>query len=357
MKNLRRELHKIPELGFKEFKTKEFILSFLEGKDVEIIEIGETGLGVYFNFNYEKTICIRSELDGLPIIEENENEYASINIGNMHACGHDGHMAILLSLIDDICKKEVEPDVNVLFLFQPSEEVNGGAEMIINSKILDNYHVDEIYALHIWPNLPEGEIYTRYGALLSKPTEFDIEIKGISSHVGNLMGGKDALDVGVKLINQIKLDASVIDNSIVHIGQINSGRQRNIVSDSFCAKGTIRTFNEEIYNFVLNMINQNVNYYSKLYDINISLKVNSSICSLINDDELVKLSTRKGTKLLKYPYYQSDDFALYLQRYKGVYFLLGGGNIPSLHSSTFDFDEEILIKGKDFLIKLITKST
>lgn len=357
MIEIRRELHRIPEIGFKEFKTKEYILSFLKEMDVEIIKIGETGLIIYFNLNKEKTICFRSELDGLPINEESGSEYKSEINGYMHACGHDGHMAILLSLIKDVYNKEIEPTSNLVFLFQPSEEINGGAESILKSNVLDSLNVDEIYALHIWPNLPSGQIYTRMGYLLSKPTEFDISISGISSHVGNLLDGKDALDVGIKLANQIKNDARIISNSIVHIGQINSGNQRNIVSNNFLAKGTIRTYDDATYNFIFNMINQNINYFSKTYDIVIDLKIVSSICALENDENLVRKSVKLGAKILKYPYFHSDDFALYLKKYKGVYFLLGGGNIPPLHSSCFDFDEEILIKGKDFLVKLITKES
>ena len=354
MKELRRELHKIPEIGFNEFKTKDFILNYFKDKEVNIINIGETGLGIYFNVNKEKTICYRAELDALPIDEENETEYKSKHLGYMHACGHDGHMAILLSLIDDILNKSIIPNYNILFLFQPSEEINGGAESVIKSKILKECKVDEIYALHIWPNLPQGEIYTRYNELLAKATEFDITVEGRSAHVGDLLKGKDALDVGVKLIYQIKNEISSIDNCIVHFGLIESGKQRNIVSNIFITKGTIRTFDDKVFSKIIDIINRNVNYFSQTYDMEINLKINSSMCPLINDNELVKKTFKYGVKLLKYPYYQGEDFSLYLKEIRGVYFLLGAGNVSPLHSSTFDFDESILNKGKELFIKLIT---
>ena len=121
MKKIREDLHKIPELSFKEYKTKEYILSFLNNRVENIIEIGDTGLGIYFDFKKEKTICLRCEMDALPIKEENDVEYKSTFENQMHACGHDGHMAILLSLIDDILENKVKPLHNVLFLFQPQK--------------------------------------------------------------------------------------------------------------------------------------------------------------------------------------------------------------------------------------------
>lgn len=353
MKTIRQDLHKIPELGFKEYKTKEYIKQRLVKKGQNVVEIGDTGLITYFDFKQEKTICFRAEMDALPIQEENDVEYKSVHNGCMHACGHDGHMAILLSIIDDLLEGKFDPDVNVLFLFQPSEEINGGSQSIIDSGVLKEYKVDEIYSLHIWPNLPKGEIYTRYNELLAKPTEFDIDIKGKASHIGNLIEGKDALYVGVSLCNSIYSEIKNVESSIVHIGQINSGNQRNIVSSYCNIKGTIRTFGEKTYNKVIEIINRNVNFYSLTHKITINLNINSSLDSIINDNDLVNKAKTFGVKLLKYPYYQGEDFSLYLKDIKGVYFLLGAGKIDPLHSSTFNFDEEILEKGKELFVNLI----
>ena len=353
MKKIREDLHKIPELSFKEYKTKEYILSFLNNRVENIIEIGDTGLGIYFDLKKEKTICLRCEMDALPIKEENDVEYKSTFENQMHACGHDGHMAIRLSLIDDILENKVKPLHNVLFLFQPSEEVFGGSELVIKTKILDDYQVDEIYGLHIWPNLPEGEIFTRKKELLSEPIEFDIEIKGKNAHVASSFEGKDALYVGVELLHDIKKETNLIDESIVHIGEVYSYGQRNIVSDNFLSKGTIRVFSSNIKNRILDIINRWCNFYKRTFDVDINLVINSSYASLINNEELVSKSLKYGVRLLKYPYFHSEDFSLYLQKIKGVYFLLGCGNVSPLHSSTFNFNEDILVKGKELFINLL----
>ena len=353
IENIRRDLHKIPEVGFKEYKTKEYILNYLKGRNLEIFEFSSTGIAVYFNFNKRKTICLRTELDALPINEENDVSYKSIHQNFMHACGHDGHMAILLSLIDDICEEKVKPKHNVLFLFQPSEEINGGSLEVIKSSVLEKFKVDEIYALHIWPNLEKGEIFTKV-ELFAEPIEFYIEIRGKNSHVGSFKEGKDALYTGIELLHKIKKETNLIENAIVHIGEVFASGQRNIVCDNFLAKGTIRIFDKGTKTKIYQIIEKHQKILQKQYNLEININYNYSLFPLINTPDLVNKSLEYGVKLLELPYFQSEDFSLYLQKIKGVYFLLGGGNIPPLHSSNFNFDEEILKYGKTFFVKLLT---
>ncbi len=350
---IRRDLHRIPEIGFKEYKTKEYILNYVEGKRVEIFEFSNTGIAIYFNLNKKKTICLRAELDGLPINEENGVDYKSIHNNMMHACGHDGHMAILLSLIDDIYEKKVIPQSNVLFLFQPSEEINGGSLEVIKCGVLDKYKVEEIYALHIWPKLEKGKVYTRT-ELLSEPIEFNLEIRGKASHVGSYKDGKDALYTGIELLHRIKKETNLIDNAILHIGEIFANGQRNIVCDNFLAKGTIRVFDNKTKSKILNIVEKHANYYKNKENLEIIISTDSSLFALINSSFLINKFLKYGVQILDYPFFHSEDFSLYLTKIKGVYFLLGGGNIPPLHSSNFDFDEDILLKGKELFVNIIT---
>lgn len=353
MIKIRQELHKIPELGFREYKTKEYIKNRFIDKKCEIYEFNETGIAIYFNFQKENTICFRAELDGLPIKEINEVDYISTHDNLMHACGHDGHMAILISLIDDLIEGKYNPNNNIVFLFQPSEEIDGGAKSVIESGILEKLNVNEIYALHIWPGLQNGIIYTKKEKLLAQSIEFDIEVSGKNAHVGARFSGIDAIEIGIKLLNDIKDRVNDLEDSIVHVGKIITTGQRNIVCDNFKAKGTIRTFNNQTYTYIISQINQVINDFKEVYKTNITLKINTSTLPLINDFSLVNKTLKYGVKLLKYPYYHSEDFSLYLEHIKGVYFLLGGGNIPSLHSNNFNFDESILFNGKELFIKIM----
>ena len=355
MENYRRDLHKIPEIGFKEYKTKEYILSSIDNSKCQIIEIGETSFGVYFDFHKDKIICLRSELDALPIEEKNEVSYKSIHSNMMHACGHDGHMAILLSLIEDINEGKLKPSSNVLFLFQASEEIYGGSLEVIQSNVLEELKVDEIYGLHIWPNLPKGKLFTKKDVILAKSTEFDIDIRGKNSNVASFNGGKDALSIGVELLHDIKKETRLITSSVVHVGELYSLGQRNIVCDNFLAKGTIRTLSNSTLNRICDIISRWVNFYKEVYDIQIDLMINSNNQSVCNNNSLVELSYNYGVDELENPFFNSEDFSLYLQKIPGVYFLLGAGEVPPLHSSNFNFDEEILFIGKELFMKILTK--
>ena len=350
---IRKDLHKIPEIGFNEFKTKNYILNYLKGRDLEIFEFAKTGISVYFNFNKSKTICLRAELDALPIKEENNLTYKSIHPTMMHACGHDGHMAILLSLIDDICERKVKSTYNILFLFQPSEEITGGSLEVIRSGVLEKYNVEEIYALHIWPKLEKGKIFTRK-ELLSEPIEVDFEIRGKSSHVASYKEGKDALYTGIELLHDIKKETDLIGNTIFHIGEVFAYGQRNIVCDNFLSKGTIRVFDDNSKNSIFKIIEKHRKRLKKQYNLEINVNYNHSLFPLINTQDLINKSLEYGVKLLEKPYFHSEDFSLYLKKIKGVYFLLGGGDIPPLHSSNFNFDEDILNVGKELFIKVLT---
>ena len=355
MKKYRRDLHQIPEIGFKEYETKEYILNNIKKEKSQIIEIGETSFGVYFNLDKENTICLRSELDALPIEEKNEVDYKSNHFNMMHACGHDGHIAILLSLINDIELELIKPKCNVLFLFQASEEIYGGSLEVIQSGIFERCNVKEIYALHIWPNLPKGKIYTKKDEILAKSTEFDIDIRGKNTNVACFKDGKDALSIGVELLHDIKKETRLISSSIVHIGELYSVGQRNIVCDNFSCKGTIRTFSNITLNRICDIISRWVNFYKEVYDVQIDLIINSNNQSVINTNELVEISYSFGVIELERPYFNSEDFSLYLQIIPGVYFLLGAGEVPPLHSSNFNFDEDILQKGKELFVNLITR--
>ena len=355
MEKYRRDLHKIPEIGFNEFKTKEYILSCIKSSLFRVIEIGQTSFGVYFDFNKESTICFRSELDALPIEEKNEVEYKSSHQNMMHACGHDGHMAILISLINDLENQIIKPMSNILFLFQASEEIYGGSLEIIKSGILSKLNVNEIYALHIWPCLPKGKIYTKKDEILAKSTEFDIDIRGKNTNVACFKNGKDALSIGVELLHDIKKETRLITSSIVHVGELYSIGQRNIVCDNFSCKGTIRTFSLSTLDRICNIISRWVNFYKEVYDIQIDLDINSNNQSVCNNNELVEKSYAFGVEELDAPYFNSEDFSLYLQNIPGVFFLLGAGEVPPLHSSNFNFNEEILQKGKELFRNLMTK--
>ncbi|MFB0918780.1 MAG: M20 family metallopeptidase, partial [Clostridiaceae bacterium] len=217
----RKDLHRIPELGFKEFKTSEYIKNALVNMGYDPISIAGTGVAVYIKGISNETIAFRADMDGLAVSEETGLDYKSIHDGMMHACGHDGHMAMLLGLANAL-KDYKGFNKSILLIFQPAEEGPGGAKVIIEEGILGKYNVTEIYGIHLYPGLEEGTIGSRPGPLMARSGEFDIEIKGKSSHAGLPHKGRDALMAGADLVadfnNIVSRNFNPIEPVVINVG-------------------------------------------------------------------------------------------------------------------------------------------
>ena len=165
----RRDLHRIPEISFREWKTKAYLLEVLKGLKCEIEEVLETGVCAFFDAGKSKTLAFRADMDALPTQEKNDCSYRSAHEGKMHACGHDGHMAMVLALAKCLAERKERLKTNVLLVFQPAEETTGGAKLICESGVFEQYHVRAIYGFHLWPGFQAGEVVSRPGPLLANP--------------------------------------------------------------------------------------------------------------------------------------------------------------------------------------------
>ena len=194
----RQDLHKFPELGFMEKRTKSKICKILNKLNIEVHE-GLGILGILKSGNSKKMIAIRTDIDALPITETTNFSYRSKNLGVMHACGHDGHTAMLIGAADILASKK-DFDGTVVFIFQPNEENGLGAKAMLNEGILSNLPIDEIYAIHNLPGEPLGQLSTREGLICSSESLFEIEIKGQSCHASMPQMGKDAILIASELI-------------------------------------------------------------------------------------------------------------------------------------------------------------
>lgn len=175
---IRRDLHKIPEVGFREFKTQKYIMDFLTELNLPYQITANTGLACYLNMHQGTTIALRSDMDGLPITEENNVDYKSLHEGFMHACGHDGHITMLLLYAKYIIEEKITLPNNVLLLFQPAEEGPGGAKKIIEEGVLAKYEVKHIFGLHLSPDHPFGTIASKAGEFFASGIEFFIRVTG-----------------------------------------------------------------------------------------------------------------------------------------------------------------------------------
>ncbi|MDM5156167.1 N-acetyldiaminopimelate deacetylase [Bacillus sp. DX1.1] len=247
---MRRELHQIPELGFQEWKTQQYILGYIHTLPSEYLEVKtwKTGVIVKVNGkNPEKTIGYRADIDGLPISEETGYEFSSIHEGMMHACGHDLHTTIGLGLLTAAVKERI--DDNLVFIFQPAEEGPGGALPMLESEELKIWKPDMILGLHIAPEYPVGTIATKEGLLFANTSELYIDLKGKGGHAAYPHTANDMIVAASYLVTQLQSvvsrNVNPLDSGVITIGKITGGTVQNIIAEKSRLEGTIRTLSVE----------------------------------------------------------------------------------------------------------------
>ncbi|MDD4584028.1 MAG: M20 family metallopeptidase [Eubacteriales bacterium] len=370
LRKYRRDLHQIPELGFKEFKTKNYILQVLKQYPCEITEVAKTGICAFFPSKDSKspeTVAFRCDMDGLSTEEKNQVPYRSIHPGIMHACGHDGHMAMLLGLAGELANMNGIQPVNVLLIFQPAEENPGGAKHIVESGILEKYEVRRIFAFHIGPSATPHSIASRPKEFMAKSCEINITIHGKSAHCSAAHKGIDALHIGCIYLNHLyEMENTLFPPSefrLLKFGRMLSGAVRNAISDKTVLEGTLRSFRLESFDLLQEQIHTIATKYEQEYGCSIEINCTEGYPPTLNDPLLFEaardalatadfLSDSEFITLRK-PSMSSDDFSYYIQRVPGLYMCLGTGEKTPLHSSTFDFDESILETGVKAYLKLL----
>lgn len=354
VKEIRKHLHQIPELGRHEFKTKEFILNYCKNFDCKILTPTPTCVILYFDLKKAHTLCFRSDMDALPINEINDCDYKSLNAGVMHACGHDGHMSILLAFSEWVNANKANLNNNIVCLFQPSEEDDAGARDVIKTNILDELKIDRIFGLHIWPSLEEGKLFTMPLGMLATSGEVNIDIIGKSVHAANRECGIDALLISTKLINEFYDFCSKIkERHLISFGYMKSGTVRNAVAGDSHIEATMRAFDDETFNIMASTLKNLINKYELSYGCKINLRINAAYPSVINDKELVlEYKDYLNLNILDKPFLQAEDFGNYTRKYKSMFMLLGCGNKHLLHTADFDFNMDILQIGVNAYIKI-----
>ena len=250
----RRALHRIPELDDQLPKTQAYLLSQLEGLRCRIITPGRSAVLAYFDVGKPDTAAFRSDMDALPIEEQTGLSFCSEHPGRMHACGHDGHMAMLLCLAQWINGHLDQLSRNVLLVFQPAEETTGGARDICQTGIFEQLNVRHIFGIHLWPDLPAGTIGTRSGPMMARSSEMTVEITGKSAHIAKWQEGVDALAAGVEFVRQTyaMADSELPPEwfRVFKFGHMQSGTVRNAVSAHTLLEGTLRTFQDEAFDHI-----------------------------------------------------------------------------------------------------------
>ena len=359
LKKYRIDLHQIPELGFEEYKTKAYIMAIIKDFDCTIHEVGETGLVLYFNCDQEKTIAFRADMDALPIQEATGLTFSSRHSGIMHACGHDGHMAILIGLAQYIHHTRQTLDKNVVLIFQPSEERDAGAQKIVDSGLLEKYKIEAIFGLHLWPSFEKGQIYSRANEFMAMASEVTITIYGKAAHVADSKKGIDALHIACDYLSDLYEMETTLPEAVYRLlkfGECHSGSVRNAISDQTVLYGTLRSFTNEIHHDLKKQIQAIATKYEEAHGCQIQIEYNDGYDAVINDPQLLAYIYSKipSLKLLENPVMQSEDFSLYRQICPSLFFFLGVGETAPLHNDCFDFEMDVLQAGLDLFVDILT---
>ena len=351
----RRALHRIPELEWALPKTMEYLRAALSGLNCRVFEPLPGALCAWFDFGAKEAIAFRADADALPIFERSGASYASSHPGQMHACGHDGHMAIALELARRLSKKEYLGS-NVLLIFQPGEESPGGAKPICDTGVLKEHNVKAVFGLHLWPGLPAGEVYSREQELMARSSEVNVDIYGKSAHLAKAAEGIDAVAAGAEFYRRCMAMEAALPETVYRLlkfGKFHSGTARNALSAHTHLEGSLRAFQDDVFLSLRDGLLDIGDEIEAEFGCKVNLQFSEGYPAILNPGDLFrKVMACAPFRLLKSPSMTSEDFSWYQRYADGMFFFLGLGDVPALHTDNFDFDEQILVKGADFFEKL-----
>ena len=364
----RRDFHQYPELSFKEYRTGDVIANELRSMGLEPkINVGKTGVTADLEFGDGPTIGLRADMDALPIQETSGLSFSSKNDGVMHACGHDGHMAMLLGAAKVLTQKVDQYNGTVRFIFQPAEEGEGGARYMIEDGCLEG--LDEIYGIHVWNYQPVGEVGVKDGPVLAAADMFDIKIKGIGGHGAAPQGTVDSIVIASHLVQALQTivsrNTNPLESTVISVGKINGGHNFNIIADEVSLSGTARAYTEENRSLIKTRMKEIIQGIEKTYNAQITFDYKDGYPPTINHTEpsekVLKAAKQVVGSKAGMPYLSmgGEDFAYYLKEKPGCFFFVGSApNEKELfetphHCSHFNMDERALLVGPSIYLNLL----
>lgn len=340
----RRELHRIPELDRALEKTAAYLRAVLEPLGCRVFSPTEGSVCAFFDFGFAEAVAFRADMDALPVAEATGLPFASAHSGKMHACGHDGHMAILLGLAVKLAQGAVHPKRNVLLVFQPAEETTGGALALCQTGLFEAHNVTRVFGLHLWPDLPAGEIASASGGFFARSSEVTAEICGKSAHIARARQGCDALEAAAEFLLRAY---ALAENKpcVLRFGRLQSGTVRNALSAHSLLEGSLRCLDDALFDALRQSLFSLAAETDAKTGCQTRLRFSSGYPPVTNDAALLREARALYPVGEVGPSFTTDDFSEYQKRAPGVYFLLGTGGGAPLHSPQFNFDEAVLEKG------------
>ena len=390
LQSIRRDIHAHPELRFAEHRTSDLIASTLKGWGVEVHRgIGGTGVvGVIRGGGPDaartageivgRTIGLRADMDALPIQEANEFAHRSTYKGRMHACGHDGHTAMLLAAARHLAQS---PNFfgTVVLIFQPAEEGGAGAQKMLDDGLFERFPCDAVFAIHNWPGLAVGCLGIPTGPAMASTSEFEIRVQGRGAHAAMPDLGVDPIFVAMQiaqglqaLVTRVKRP---IDRAVLSITMIHAGDATNVIPDTAVISGTVRTFDDAVTDLMEAGMRRIVQSTAQAHEAQAQLTFERSYPPTVNHTREAQLAATVGEEVLgpenvrrdTEPTMGAEDFSFFLRQCPGAYLFLGNGTTGShrsaghgagpctLHNASYDFNDDLIPIGASFWVRLVER--
>jgi amidohydrolase len=364
IREIRHDLHRHPELGFEEHRTQKLVQSWLERYGYAPRACAKTGLVADLRpdlLGQGRTIALRADLDCLPMHETTDLPWRSVHAGRAHKCGHDGHTAILMGVAAWLAEHRAALRGNVRLLFQPAEEGvrGGGARVMVDEGALDQ--VDEIYALHNWPDFPLGEVRVCPGAIMAQTHSLEIEVEGVGGHGSQPQLCRDPIVAASHLVCALQTAVSRglgwRGGAVLSICKFQAGTADNVIPDRARLAGTLRTFAPDVTERVLERMREVVEGTASTFGVQTNLEIDAGYPVFMNDDACAAAVRRVAERVVGgervsdegLPIAGGEDFAYFTRAIPGAYFLMGSGDpvgaTHGCHHPHFDFDDRLIPNG------------
>ena len=375
---IRRDLHAHPELCFEEQRTSDVIAAKLTEWGIEVHRgLARTGvIGIVKNGASKRSIGLRADMDALPMTEHNTFAHASRHAGKMHACGHDGHTAVLLATAQHLAQHR-HFDGTVVLVFQPAEEGGGGAREMIKEGLLERFPMDAIFGLHNWPGLKAGQFAVKDGPCFASSNEFRITLRGKGAHAAMPHLGIDPVPVACQMVQAfqtiITRNKRPIDAGVISVTMVHAGEATNVVPDSCEIRGTVRTFTLEVLDLIEQRMRDIAHHTSAAFGVTCEFTFHRNYPPTINHGAETAFARRVMSELvgadnvLEFePTMGAEDFSYFLQAMPGAYFVIGNGDGAHrlgghgmgpcmLHNPSYDFNDDLIPLGATLWVRMVEK--
>jgi amidohydrolase len=375
---LRRDIHAHPELCFQEERTADVIAKALTDWGIPIHRgLGKTGVvGIVKNGSSSRAVGLRADIDALPMTEHNQFAHASTHPGKMHACGHDGHTAMLLAAAKHLSKHR-NFDGTVYLVFQPAEEGGGGAREMMKDGLFDKFPMEAIFGIHNWPGMTVGQFALKSGPVMASSNEFKIVIRGKGSHAALPHNGIDPVPVACQMVQAFQTivtrNKRPVETAVISVTMIHAGEATNVVPDYCEIQGTVRTFTTEVLDLIERRMKVIAESTCAAFEAGCEFEFRRNYPATVNHAAETEFARQLlgevvgAENVLEFePTMGSEDFSYFLQAKPGCYFLIGNGDGAHregghglgpcmLHNPSYDFNDELIPLGATAWVRLAEK--